>query len=95
MRYVARRPTRTLPFSLKAKWRGISEQDGTERECEGEFSLLNPHICRVAQSATSSARSSGSSKSSNKRKRKTVDDESVDGIGKGTDHLLMVACSMY
>ena len=42
-------------------------QDGTERECSGEFSLLSPHICRVAQSASSSARSF---KSGNKRKRK-------------------------
>ncbi|CAI5731234.1 unnamed protein product [Hyaloperonospora brassicae] len=42
-------------------------EDGTERECSGEFSLLSPHICRVAQSASSSARSF---KSCNKRKRK-------------------------
>ncbi|RLN38328.1 hypothetical protein BBJ28_00017432 [Nothophytophthora sp. Chile5] len=42
-------------------------EDGTERECEGDFSLLSPHICRVAQSASSSARSF---KASNKRKRK-------------------------
>ncbi|TDH69590.1 hypothetical protein CCR75_009311 [Bremia lactucae] len=41
--------------------------DGTERECDGEFSLLSPHICRVAQSASNSARSL---KVSNKRKRK-------------------------
>ncbi|KAF1325888.1 Wd domain-containing protein, partial [Globisporangium splendens] len=64
----------------------FSSKDGTERECEGDFSLLSPHICRVAQSATSSARSAGSSaKTSNKRKRKqgdgspdTVDAAKVD-----------------
>ncbi|TMW60076.1 hypothetical protein Poli38472_000118 [Pythium oligandrum] len=54
-------------------------EDGTERECEGEFSLLSPHICRVAQSASSSARSLGS-KSSNKRKRKAIDGTPTDPV---------------
>lgn len=53
-------------------------EDGTERECEGEFSLLNPHICRVAQSASSSARSG---KPSNKRKRKANDAAADTGDG--------------
>lgn len=53
-------------------------EDGTERECEGEISLLSPHICRVAQSACSSAQSSGA-KSSNKRKRK-AGEASPDGV---------------
>ncbi|RLN37026.1 hypothetical protein BBO99_00004699 [Phytophthora kernoviae] len=58
-------------------------EDGTERECDGDFSLLSPHICRVAQAASSSARSF---KASNKRKRKgdgspdAVDD--VNGVDK-------------
>ncbi|GLE02353.1 hypothetical protein PINS_up011191 [Pythium insidiosum] len=56
-------------------------EDGTERECEGEISLLNPHICRVAQSVTNSAKSTAS-KSSNKRKRKAV--EPVEATADGT-----------
>ncbi|KAI9996606.1 hypothetical protein PInf_014338 [Phytophthora infestans] len=52
-------------------------EDGTERECDGDFSLLSPHICRVAQSASSSARSF---KASNKRKRKgDGSPDAVDG----------------
>ncbi|KAL4085644.1 hypothetical protein PRIC1_014980 [Phytophthora ramorum] len=52
-------------------------EDGTERECDGDFSLLSPHLCRVAQSASSSARSF---KPSNKRKRKgDGSPDAVDG----------------
>ncbi|KAG6977231.1 hypothetical protein JG688_00000583 [Phytophthora aleatoria] len=59
-------------------------EDGTERECDGDFSLLSPHICRVAQSASSSARSF---KASNKRKRKG--DGSPDAVDEmnGVDKL--------
>ncbi|GMF32709.1 unnamed protein product [Phytophthora fragariaefolia] len=54
------------------------------RECDGDFSLLSPHICRVAQSASSSARAF---KASNKRKRKgDGSPDAVDGT-KGTEHL--------
>ncbi|KAF0690402.1 Aste57867_18237 [Aphanomyces stellatus] len=43
-------------------------EDGTERDCEGEISLLNPHICRVAQSVS---RNPGGKPG--KRKRKIED----------------------
>ncbi|KAL7693902.1 putative coatomer alpha subunit, anaphase-promoting complex subunit 4, WD40 [Plasmopara halstedii] len=53
-------------------------EDGTERECDGEFSLLSPHICRVAQSTSSS--SARTHKASNKRKRKgDGSPDAVDG----------------
>jgi hypothetical protein len=58
-------------------------QDGTERECDGDFSLLSPHICRVAQSASSSAKSA---KASNKRKRKV--DGSPDAVDAPKGRLL-------
>ncbi|CAH0487141.1 unnamed protein product [Peronospora farinosa] len=52
-------------------------EDGTERECDGDYSLLSAHVCRVAQSASSSARSL---KASNKRKRKGEGSpDTVDG----------------
>lgn len=52
-------------------------EDGSERPCDGDFSLLSPHICRVAQSASSSARAF---KPSNKRKRKgDGSPDAVDG----------------
>ncbi|KAG6610725.1 putative WD domain-containing protein [Phytophthora cinnamomi] len=60
-------------------------EDGTERECDGDFSLLSPHICRVAQSASSSARSF---KASNKRKRKgDGSPDAVDAEMNGVDKL--------
>ncbi|KAH9125469.1 hypothetical protein AeMF1_003922 [Aphanomyces euteiches] len=43
-------------------------EDGTERECVADISLLNPHICRVAQSVV---RNPGGKPG--KRKRKTED----------------------
>ncbi|OQS01486.1 WD domain-containing protein [Achlya hypogyna] len=43
-------------------------EDGTERECDAELSLLNPHICRVAQSVSRT-----SSGKPGKRKRKADD----------------------
>lgn len=67
-------------------------QDGTERECEGDFSLLSPHICRVVQSATSSARSAGAAaKASNKRKRKHGDG-SPDTVDAAKGATALVLC---
>ncbi|DAZ94565.1 TPA: hypothetical protein N0F65_004181 [Lagenidium giganteum] len=59
-------------------------EDGTERECEGEFSLLSPHICRVAQSASSSAKSANAKSNKRKRKAGEASPDAVDAP-KGSD----------
>ncbi|ETV95279.1 hypothetical protein H310_11180 [Aphanomyces invadans] len=49
-------------------------EDGTERECEADITLLNPHICRVAQSVSRGTSSGGKP---GKRKRKSEEGGSL------------------
>lgn len=50
-------------------------EDGTERDCDGDLSLLSPHICHIAQSGTRGVGfpSSAVSNAGAKRKRTTSD----------------------
>nr|CCA22081.1 WD domaincontaining protein putative [Albugo laibachii Nc14] len=67
-------------------------EDGTERDCDTAYSLLDPHICRVAQSATADTSASdadlhtargANSKVSNKRKRKTATENTDEAVLEG------------
>ncbi|EQC39004.1 hypothetical protein SDRG_03957 [Saprolegnia diclina VS20] len=55
-------------------------EDGTERECDAELSLLNPHICRIAQSVSRT-----SSNKPGKRKRKADDIGGINSPDSVTD----------
>ncbi|ETV76106.1 hypothetical protein, variant 1 [Aphanomyces astaci] len=56
-------------------------EDGTERECEADITLLNPHICRVAQSVSRGSSSSGGKPGKRKRKADDGSGSTTTGLG--------------